>query len=111
MPEQELGFGPSSQRDPLEDSQLGSAAVTLAIYVNESGRQQEGEFEGEKIGKQADQLEGKRTPDQKTSGQPDDDLEGLCWAPVQPVGSCFVHSSSNNALGHMVYFSVADFFF
>lgn len=31
LPAQELGFGPSSQREPLEGSKLGSAAVTLAM--------------------------------------------------------------------------------
>lgn len=32
LPEQELGFGPSSQREPLEGSKLESAAGTLGIY-------------------------------------------------------------------------------
>lgn len=79
LPEQELGFGPSSQREPLEGSELGSAAATLGIYLDDSGSQQEDGCGGQKTRKQADQSEGETAPEERTLGSRA--MAGRsCWA-------------------------------
>lgn len=100
LPEQ--GFGPSSQREPLEGSKLGSAAVTLAMYMDDSGSQQEDGCEGQKTRKQAGQSEGGTTPGERTLGSQAMAGRARAGLTAQPVECCFVHSSNNNTLGHVV---------
>lgn len=100
--EQELGFGPSSQREPLEGSKLGGAAVIFRIYINDSGSQQEDGCGGQKTRTQADQSEGETAPEERTLGSQATAGRARAGLTAQPVQCCFVHSSKNNTLGHVV---------